>query len=366
MIQFALAQGADRGAGLFGFDTHLPGWAAIPIFLLIWGLMTYGFLVASKRLISGIVFRPGRRAVELLLKTLHLPLVILFALMGAKFALDSDAFNPSVRMYGATVLVTLLAATLVFAAIRLTSAYIDEIATRYPGFTSMYTPVHYAARVLLVLLGALIWMQALGIPVTPLLVAAGIAGITLGLALQDTLRNFAAGVHLVLDRAVHIGDAITLEDGTSAVVLSIGWRSTRLRSADHSVIILPNRVLAEQKIVNHSLPQKWIIVTASIRLPKEVDLGQAEALLKDELGQAAEDIAAVRKEPPPVVSPVPGYAHTHLELTVSFAVSEFKDQVPARDELLRRLNDRLRTEGVGFASPKSQVSSQIPPDPRPD
>lgn len=341
-------------ADLFGYETYLPGWAAIPIFLLMWGGLTYGFWEWTRRFIAGIVFTPGRRPVEIALKSLHGPLVALVALLGVYFALDSSAFPIEVHRYGGWVLVTALAIVLLTAALRVTGAFVDETATRYPGFSSIHTPVHYLTRTLLVFVGVLMWMQAVGIPVAALLGAAGVVGVAAGLALQDTLKNFAAGVHLAIDRTVRAGDVVTLEDGTAATVLSIGWRSTRLRRADQAVLIVPNRALAEQKIVNHSQAQRYVLVSLPLRLPKEADLGVAESLVRDELARAAEELEALRREPPPRVSPSPGYSHTHLELTVVFAVEEFRQQKPIADEVLRRVYDRLRTEGIGF-SPKAHV-----------
>jgi small-conductance mechanosensitive channel len=346
---------ADRGAELFGIPMG-PWWATIPIFLLLWGLLTYGLWVLTVRFIAGIVFSPGRRAVELTLKGLHMPLVVLFGLAGLYVVLDSNAVPSDLAKYGDKVLITAVALTLVAAAVRLSGGFIDELATRYPGFTPLYTPAHYASRVVLVGVGVLVWLQAVGVPVSALLGAAGILGAALVLGVQDTLRNFVGGVHLLLDRPLRIGDVVTLEDGTTATVISIGWRSARLLRADHSMIVIPNRALAEQRIVNHSLPQKWIFVTIPVRLPREVDLAHAEALMRDELTRAVEEIPALRRDPPPYVSPSPGYTPTHLELTVAFAVNEFKNQRPVSDELLRRLNDRLRTEGVGFASPRSPAT----------
>lgn len=341
------------GVDLLGYDTHLPGWAAVPVFVLLWGLLTYGVWSATTRFISGIVFTPGRRMVEVALKGLHIPLVILFGLLGVNIALDSDAFPERIQEYADKVMIVVLAASLTLAVVRVVGGLIDELATRYPGFTAVHSPLHYVSRAVVIVLGVLGCLQGLGIPVSALLGAAGIAGLTVGLALQDTLRNFAAGVHLVLDRPVRPGDAVTLEDGTGGVIQSIGWRSTRLTRPDHSVLVIPNARLAEQRIVNHSPPHRWVGATLPIRLPRETDLGPAEAAIRDELARLVGDVPELLKDPAPSVSPVPGYSVHQLEVTVGFAVSEYRHQRPVSDELARRLYDRLRTEGLAFSTPRA-------------
>jgi small-conductance mechanosensitive channel len=334
---------------LLGYETRWPGWAVIPIFLLAWAGVTYAVGVFSARVVAWLAFRPGRPILLGCLRALQPPVVVLTALLGLNVALDSNAFPIRVQAYADKVLIAALAVTATAAAVRVVRELIDELAARHSGLTVMRAPVYTLSRAVLVLLGTLICLQGLGVPVSALLGAAGIAGLTVGLALQDTLRNFAGGIHLILDHPMRPGDAVTLEDGTSGVVLAIGWRSTRVARIDQSLVVIPNAKLAEQRIVNHTQLQKWVMGSVAVRLPKEASLPRAEALLRGELERAGVEIAELRREPAPWVSPAPGYSHLQLELTVHFAVAELRHQRAVADALLRRFYERLEAEGLAFA-----------------
>ncbi len=92
----------------------------------------------------------------------------------------------------------------------------------------------------------LIW----NINVTGLIASAGILGIALSLAAQETLANLFAGVSILADRPYAVGDYIVLDSGERGEVTEIGLRSTRLRTRDDVGITIPNGVIARAKIVN--------------------------------------------------------------------------------------------------------------------
>lgn len=95
------------------------------------------------------------------------------------------------------------------------------------------------------LLGGLILLSQLGIRIEPLLTAFGIGGLAISLALQDTMSNAFAGIGLLLDRSVDIGDSIRLENGMEGTVLDIGWRTTRLKTNTNDLMVIPNSKLAQ-------------------------------------------------------------------------------------------------------------------------
>lgn len=338
----------DSGARILGYNTHLPGWAAIPLFLVLWAGLTYGVYVALGRLLHDLVFTPGRRWWELVVRAAFVPAIMVFALVGLKLAFDSDAFPQRFQIYAYYLMTSALTATIVLAVWRFVGSTIDEYALQKPAFAVVHPPILNLARGLIIALGVLAWMEVVGMPITALMTLLGVGSLTLGFVLQDSLRNLLAGLHLALERPIQIGDMIQIEGGIQGTVVSVGWRTTRLRTAENSMIFIPNRRLIEGVVTNHSLPQKWILCAVPIHLPKEIDLGAVENAVRDELERAVEDIRGLRKEPSPGISPSPGYSPGGLEMTVTFGVSDFMDQGRVRDEIVRRVYDRLRTEGLAF------------------
>ncbi|MBI4394891.1 MAG: mechanosensitive ion channel, partial [Candidatus Omnitrophica bacterium] len=90
-------------------------------------------------------------------------------------------------------------------------------------------------------IGLLVFMDLIGISITPALASLGIGSLAVALALQDTLANFFAGVYITIDRPIRAGDFIKLESGEEGYVIEVGWRSTRIRTLPNNVIIVPNQ-----------------------------------------------------------------------------------------------------------------------------
>jgi small-conductance mechanosensitive channel len=101
------------------------------------------------------------------------------------------------------------------------------------------------------------------INVTGLVASAGIVGLALGFAAQDTLSNLFAGVAILSDRPYEIGDFIILDSGERGEVTQIGLRSTRLLTRDDVEISIPNGVMGATKIVNEAGgPRRYRLRTA--------------------------------------------------------------------------------------------------------
>src|SRR5438093_973928 len=107
-----------------------------------------------------------------------------------------------------------------------------------------------------------LWLLALGyaawaalvIVATPALF--GLLGsLAVALALQDTLGQFFAAIYVAVDQPVRLGDYIRLGGGEEGFVERIGWRSTRLRMLQNSLIVIPNSKLATSTITNFYLPE---------------------------------------------------------------------------------------------------------------
>jgi small conductance mechanosensitive channel len=91
-----------------------------------------------------------------------------------------------------------------------------------------------------------------GIDVTALVAGLSIVGLAVGFAARDSLENFISGVTIMLDRPFRVGDQVVVE-GTYGTVQDITLRSTRLRTLNNEVMVMPNTLMINQKLVNHTL-----------------------------------------------------------------------------------------------------------------
>lgn len=87
---------------------------------------------------------------------------------------------------------------------------------------------------------------------TTLFASAAIIGVILSLAGQSVFSNIFSGILIAFSRSLHLGDKITLEDKTGEVI-EITLIHTKIKLEDGSILIIPNKYLAESKIINHSL-----------------------------------------------------------------------------------------------------------------
>lgn len=112
--------------------------------------------------------------------------------------------------------------------------------------------VRSGLMIVLVLVGAYAILVAWNVNVTGLVASAGILGLAVSFAAQDTLGNIVAGIAILSDKPYAIGDYIVLDSGERGEVTHIGLRSTRLLTRDDVEVSIPNGVMGRAKIVNES------------------------------------------------------------------------------------------------------------------
>ncbi len=157
-------------------------------------------------------------------------------------------------------------------------------------------------KVVIYLIFIVFILERMGIAIAPLLAGLGIAGLAVGLALQDTLSNFFAGIHILTDKPFKEGDIILI-DGTNPAVTgaidSIGWRSTRLKTADNNFVIVPNAKLAQTLITNFYTPNQKVQQVFEIGVSYDEDVKNVESVLLDTLKQlrASSEIFSKTDEP---------------------------------------------------------------------
>lgn len=120
------------------------------------------------------------------------------------------------------------------------------------------------------------------INVTGLVASAGIVGLALSFAAQDTLGNLFAGVSILADRPYEIGDYIVLDSGERGEVVHIGLRSTRLLTRDDVGVTIPNGVIAKAKILNEAAsPRKQYRIRLKVGVAYGTNVRELIVILTD-------------------------------------------------------------------------------------
>ncbi len=212
-----------------------------------------------------------------------------------------------------------------------------------------------AARVTILVVGGLVLLSILGIHITPILTALGVGGLAVALALQDSLANLFAGVHLLADKPIRVGDYVKIADTIEGYVVDIGWRSTRVRMLQNTVVVVPNKKVAESVIVNYDMPEPRMALLIRVSVSYASDPDRVERVLVEEATRAAGALPGLLPEPAPFVRLIPGFGESSLDFTLICQVATFVDQYPVQHELRKRIFHRLRAEGIEIPYPVRRV-----------
>jgi small-conductance mechanosensitive channel len=229
-------------------------------------------------------------------------------------------------------------------------------ASRNPQFQPVFPPVRFVLKAAIVVVSGVSALAFLNVDVSTLLATLGVGGLAVALALKDTLENFFAGLHVMADRPVREGDWIHVhETGDRGVVLQVGWRSTRIRTVDNNVLVIPNIKLASGLITNLTLLDPRVFVRVQVGVSRDADPDRVAAVLEDEARAAMESIPGLMRDPPPAAAFHPGFGPSSLEFTLSASAASMEHSGKAQELLRRRVLLRLRKEGIEIPVPETTV-----------
>ena len=198
---------------------------------------------------------------------------------------------------------------------------------------------------------AYLFLGIWGIDGTAWLASAGVIGIAVGFAAQDTLANLISGISIVGDAPYKIGDYIVLDTGERGIVTRLGIRSTRLLTRDDVEVSIPNAVIGNAKITNES-GGPWI--KHRIRVPIGVAYGSNTEQVVTVLEQVARDNAGIIDNPTPRVRMRAfGASSLDFELLGWIEHPELRGRV--RHELLLEIDRKFRSEGIVIPFPQRDV-----------
>lgn len=216
---------------------------------------------------------------------LRLPIVLTAGLAGVYLLTQLESVSESVILTAAQLdtffglpSLSIIVVAWAYASNRLVNRIADEVKHRGNHFE--FAPVVSNVWTILVIAGTIGGLLTLwGYNITPLLGAAGVAGIAIGFAAQDTIANFFGGIALYFDDTYKLGDFIVLDSGEAGTVVNVGIRSTTLRTRDEVLVTVPNAALNSAKVVNQSGPQRRTRLTVPIGVAYGTEIDAFEELV---------------------------------------------------------------------------------------
>ena len=253
-----------------------------------------------------------------------------------------------------TVSSLLLALAILIASLLLSRLARTFVADRLLGRTRLAVGSRYAiGRVfgyLVLALGILVALQPLGVNATTLAVFGGALGIGLGFGLQDVVKNFVAGLIILVERPIQVGDSIEVGDVTGDVT-EIRGRASVVRTSDDIHLIVPNSRFISDTVTNRSYGQRRV----RYRIPIIVAAGSDPAKIESVLLEAASRSENVLPEPPPRVwFREFGEQGLHFDL-LCWTSRLLHSAGTLRSEINHLVYEALRTHGIAIPSPQLDV-----------
>ena len=207
---------------------------------------------------------------------------------------------------------------------------------------------------LIIVIGALVAFQFIGIDLTGLAVIFGLLSVGIGFGLQNVTSNFVAGLILLFERPIKVGDRITVGDKEGDVV-EINIRSTTIRSLNNIAIIVPNSEFVSSTVIN------WTYADERIRL--EVDVGVSyssdlETVLRS-LREVAEEYPEVLTNPAPEVLHT-GFGDSCWNMRLRAWIGDPKRHPQVRSALNCAIVRKFRDNGVEIPFPQRDLHVRSP------
>lgn len=188
----------------------------------------------------------------------------------------------------------------------------------------------------------------LKINVSSLIAGVGIAGLAISFAAQDTISNIISGLAIIIDRPFQVGDWISIGD-MHASVTEIRLRTTVLTGFDNETIVMPNKQLSQERIVNYTLTPK-IRVRISIGIAYKEDMQKARDILLETI-QRDDRILA---DPAPGVI-VNGLGDSSVDMQLRFWVNDPLQKYPLYWEYTEKCKKALDQAGIEIPFPHMQL-----------
>ncbi len=179
----------------------------------------------------------------------------------------------------------------------------------------------------------------------------------MALALQDTLANLFAGVHILASKTVQPGDYIRLSSGEEGYVVDINWRNTTVRQLSNNLVIIPNAQLAGTNMTNFNRPEQQMTLIVQVGVGYDSDLEHVERVTTEVVTETMTEITGAVPDHEPAVR-FHTFGDSRISFSVILGVGEFSDQYRIKHEFIKRLQKRYRQEGIRIPAPARTVALQ--------
>ena len=239
------------------------------------------------------------------------------------------------------------------------SAAIEKQLLRGAGNTlSIRKMAANIVRALLLFVGLLLALSAVGIDLTALSVLGGAIGVGLGFGLQKIAANYISGFVILAERSLRIGDMVRV-DGFEGRITDIRTRYTVIRALNGRESVVPNEMLITQRVENSSLADPKVSLSTTVQVAYGTDV----RALKTRLEAVVAEVPRVLSDPAPNCQ-LAEFAADGINLNIAFWVGDLENgQGNVRSDVNLAVLDLLNAEGMEIPFPQRVLHTLAPGDP---
>ncbi len=206
----------------------------------------------------------------------------------------------------------------------------------------------------IIVVGALFVLRIAGIDISPLLAGGAVGGIIIGLALQDSLSNVFAGLFLNMDRPIRVGELLRLDQDREGFVEEVGWRYTKVRLMNDSLLVIPNNKFGQSTFINFHRPVAALTVNVECSVSYDSDLDEVEKVAIEAARAAQDKIAGRELHFDPYVR-WRSFGDFAIVFRVFLRVDHPTKQYRATSECIKQIHRKFQEAGITIPYPERHV-----------
>jgi MscS family membrane protein len=188
------------------------------------------------------------------------------------------------------------------------------------------------------------------VEITPLITGLGVLGVAVALAAKQFLSDFFGAVSIMVDRPYKVGDRVRIEGIDAGDVTEIGLRSTRIRTMDGRIIIIPNSKVSMSKVINYSMPDTKVYLTVRVGVSYDADVAKA-ARIMEEIALSTDGVVS-EPRPRAYVTELGNYA---VRLVMFPYADSYRLDWEVYHNIYRNIIKRFAAEGIEIPTPITNV-----------
>jgi small-conductance mechanosensitive channel len=213
-------------------------------------------------------------------------------------------------------------------------------------------------RVFMTVIGIAVLLSNFGINVTVLAATLGVGGLALSLAARDIIADILAGITILTDRPFRIGDRIEINAiDTWGDVTDIGLRTTRVRTRDNRMVIVPNSSIAKNEIINYTYPDPRYRIQTHVGVAYGTDVEVARQVIIDAVRQL-EDVLPDK----PVDALYNEMGDSAMIFRVRWWIESYADTRRVIDRVHTSLQAAFDAKGIETPFPIRDLNLRLKPD----